>query len=739
MSAANSTIESLYQEVTELEAKLKEIEPSYSLDNNLEDFLCKINYTLILNPVVAADGVTYDRGFIEPWLEENDVSPWTQERLEHKNLIKNLDFSTRLIGQLEKEKALISKRLNLNNPETHKIQVQPEVLSNEVPSSSSAVLPSEVDSELVLTPISEEIPLPAGPAPTFFSPASHSASHSSSHVSPLAQTVSLNANNEVWHRCLELKNHLRLLADTADIDETFILNADEAKQKYVNIISFVEEQIERTGEMTSAEIELIQRALVPMTEYEISIPGGRVIAYHDIVQLSFEISEFSAEVEGGVEDEAEAEAPAFVAPIQENLPPPLSVPAPVLYSEAEFPWMNSAPLLSAPIVSSSLLSHSQAPLSESLSSGSSSFPTISLTEEEAWKRCLELKNLLGLPANEVSSRKLNLWSSAGIKQNYVNTIAWIEEKFLQNGTLSTIEAKQVQQVLQPMTMLTISTPDGRVINPEDISSLYKTAFRELSTATEEQIEAYTQLIAMCAKLDRLTEIVQRTGAEYNALLKNIIELRESIKAKIDEYEIKYPSIQPSRKAILSESFPGDLPAQAALDSLMHMLRMQFYSELPQNNKNSHIFTPDYEIVGHKFQSTPFSPCSREDIAISSGLTLFSADKINTSGLQIELDMLGIPAKIVRSGTHRFQHKDSVVGGVRIVFDCVDPLIFNVAIELQRIRYQHAPRSVSMNISQSEPSVVRSSLLSSSLFLSNSDLGLDPNPNLSSSSRVSKKG
>lgn len=43
-----------------------------------------------MDPVVAADGHTYERSDIEEWLKNNDTSPMTNERMEHKLLIPNL-------------------------------------------------------------------------------------------------------------------------------------------------------------------------------------------------------------------------------------------------------------------------------------------------------------------------------------------------------------------------------------------------------------------------------------------------------------------------------------------------------------------------------------------------------------------------------------------------------------------------------------------------------------------------
>ena len=45
--------------------------------------------TLMDDPVVAADGHTYNRVDIEKWLKEHDTSPLDHEPLEHRMLIPN--------------------------------------------------------------------------------------------------------------------------------------------------------------------------------------------------------------------------------------------------------------------------------------------------------------------------------------------------------------------------------------------------------------------------------------------------------------------------------------------------------------------------------------------------------------------------------------------------------------------------------------------------------------------------
>lgn len=49
-------------------------------------------------PVVAYDGITYEREQIAKWLSNHDTSPWTSITFEHKDLTPNILVS-RLINK----------------------------------------------------------------------------------------------------------------------------------------------------------------------------------------------------------------------------------------------------------------------------------------------------------------------------------------------------------------------------------------------------------------------------------------------------------------------------------------------------------------------------------------------------------------------------------------------------------------------------------------------------------------
>jgi hypothetical protein len=51
---------------------------------------CAGTLAIMSDPVICADGNTYERAFIEEWLQSHDISPRTNEKLAHKHLIPNI-------------------------------------------------------------------------------------------------------------------------------------------------------------------------------------------------------------------------------------------------------------------------------------------------------------------------------------------------------------------------------------------------------------------------------------------------------------------------------------------------------------------------------------------------------------------------------------------------------------------------------------------------------------------------
>jgi hypothetical protein len=62
--------------------------PNYVIDP--DEFICSITMNLLKDPVIAADGHTYEREAITNWLKDNNRSPITNQPLKNKELIPNM-------------------------------------------------------------------------------------------------------------------------------------------------------------------------------------------------------------------------------------------------------------------------------------------------------------------------------------------------------------------------------------------------------------------------------------------------------------------------------------------------------------------------------------------------------------------------------------------------------------------------------------------------------------------------
>lgn len=69
-------------------------------------FICPISLDVMVDPVVAADGHTYERAAIEAWLETHNTSPMTREPLAHKNVVPNVALRTMIVDFQQERKSL---------------------------------------------------------------------------------------------------------------------------------------------------------------------------------------------------------------------------------------------------------------------------------------------------------------------------------------------------------------------------------------------------------------------------------------------------------------------------------------------------------------------------------------------------------------------------------------------------------------------------------------------------------
>ena len=67
------------------------------MDHPPKDLVCPISQDLFKDPVLAADGHSYEREDIKKWLEQNNRSPMTNNEFEHEHLTPNHRLRSRCI------------------------------------------------------------------------------------------------------------------------------------------------------------------------------------------------------------------------------------------------------------------------------------------------------------------------------------------------------------------------------------------------------------------------------------------------------------------------------------------------------------------------------------------------------------------------------------------------------------------------------------------------------------------
>ena len=92
-------------EIARMKEQISEIEST--LENK---YFCPITHSVFIDPVLADDGFTYEREYIEDWLKSNDASPMTNEKLKTKNIIPNRHVKT-LVNDLTESLHSLKKTL----------------------------------------------------------------------------------------------------------------------------------------------------------------------------------------------------------------------------------------------------------------------------------------------------------------------------------------------------------------------------------------------------------------------------------------------------------------------------------------------------------------------------------------------------------------------------------------------------------------------------------------------------
>jgi hypothetical protein len=72
----------------------------------LEHFFCPISLEIMTDPVITADGSTFERARIEEWFKDHNTNPLTNEIVTSKALIPNKALKAAILAAQDLEKAL---------------------------------------------------------------------------------------------------------------------------------------------------------------------------------------------------------------------------------------------------------------------------------------------------------------------------------------------------------------------------------------------------------------------------------------------------------------------------------------------------------------------------------------------------------------------------------------------------------------------------------------------------------
>lgn len=77
--------------------------------------ICPITHEIMSDPVIAADGHTYEREGIERWFETHETSPVTREALESRRLLPNRAMKSMIEQWREEQKGVVPQQRRLKN------------------------------------------------------------------------------------------------------------------------------------------------------------------------------------------------------------------------------------------------------------------------------------------------------------------------------------------------------------------------------------------------------------------------------------------------------------------------------------------------------------------------------------------------------------------------------------------------------------------------------------------------
>lgn len=126
-----------YEKTAAIENDIKNTIPNIKLKSIIEDFVlqlpqseenywCSCTMELMADPVLTADGQTYEHGFIQNWLinKQKDTSPNTNVKLNNKNLIPNENLKSAIKDFIKSKQANVERKIEIKQDITCNINVQ---------------------------------------------------------------------------------------------------------------------------------------------------------------------------------------------------------------------------------------------------------------------------------------------------------------------------------------------------------------------------------------------------------------------------------------------------------------------------------------------------------------------------------------------------------------------------------------------------------------------------------------
>jgi len=100
------------------------------MNMNIDNFICPITQDIMSDPVICADGITYERKAIEHWLQSHSTSPVTRQPLNSSNLITNYALKNMIEDYKKQPKQVNKEQIQVNKEQIQVNKEQIQVNTN---------------------------------------------------------------------------------------------------------------------------------------------------------------------------------------------------------------------------------------------------------------------------------------------------------------------------------------------------------------------------------------------------------------------------------------------------------------------------------------------------------------------------------------------------------------------------------------------------------------------------------